>query len=123
MERYSNSAGRSDRGFWLQAYDGGPHNVDRIKRGEIFIENLSVSLLGCIQPERLAEMQGLTSDGLLQRFLPAMMGPPSFTQDQPCNDDDYNTLIRELMLTKPARLIMTDDALAVMTNLRRHLFD
>ena len=51
------------------------------------------------------------------------MGPPSFTQDQPCNDDDYNTLIRELMLAKPARLIMTDDALAVMTDLRRHLFN
>jgi hypothetical protein len=41
MERYSNSAGRSDRAFWLQAYDGGPHAVDRIKRGEVFIENLT----------------------------------------------------------------------------------
>ena len=27
MERYN--AGRSDRGFWLCAYDGGPHSVDR----------------------------------------------------------------------------------------------
>jgi hypothetical protein len=123
MERYSNSAGRSDRGFWLQAYDGGPHNVDRIKRGSIHIKNLSVSLLGCIQPDRLAEMQGLTSDGLLQRFIPVMWGPATFTQDHPCNDEAYSKLVRELIFAKPTRLIMDDAALATMTNLRQHLFD
>jgi hypothetical protein len=122
MEKYNKNAG-ADRAFWLIAYDGGPHGYDRIGRGEIFIENLSISLLGCIQPERLAEMQGLTSDGLLQRFLPIMMGPPSFNQDRPCDDDDYNKLIRELILAKPEHLVMDDAALAVMTDLRRHLFD
>jgi hypothetical protein len=123
MERYHNSASRSDRAFWLSAYDGGPHSVDRIKRGELFIKNLSASLIGCIQPLRLAEMQGLTSDGLLQRFLPVMMGEPSFPQDQPCDDKDYNELVRALIFAKPARLIMTDDAIAVMTGLRQQLFD
>jgi hypothetical protein len=123
MERYSNSAGRSDRGFWLTAYDGGPHNVDRIKRGSIHIKNLSVSLLGCIQPERLAEMQGLTSDGLLQRFVPVMWRPATFTQDRPCDDEAYARLVRELIFAKPARLIMDDAALAAMTDLRQHLFD
>lgn len=81
MERYN--AGRSDRGFWLCAYDGGAHSIDRIKRGEIFIKNLSVSLIGGIQPARLAELQGLTSDGLLQRFVPVMMGSASLPQDSP----------------------------------------
>jgi hypothetical protein len=123
MERYHNSASRSDRAFWLSAYDGGPHSVDRIRRGELFIKNLSASLIGCIQPTRLAEMQGLTSDGLLQRFLPVMMGESSFPQDQPCDDNDYSELIRALIFAKPARLIMTDDALAVMKDLRQRLFD
>src|SRR5215467_5882461 len=99
---------KADRGFWLQAYDGGPHNVDRIKRGSIHIKNLSVSLLGCIQPDRLAEMQGLTSDGLLQRFVPVMWGPATFTQDRPCDDEAYGRLVRELIFAKPARLIMDD---------------
>jgi len=40
------------------------------KRGETFIENLSVSIIGSIQPEKLGEIHGLTSDGLMQRFLP-----------------------------------------------------
>jgi len=121
MERYN--TGRGDRGFWLVAYDGGPHNVDRIKRGEMFIKNLSVSLLGGIQPARLAEIQGLTSDGLLQRFLPVMMASGSFAQDVPSNDEKYIVRVREMIFAKPARVTMSDDALAVMTELRRRLHE
>ena len=42
-----------DRGFWLQAFNGGPYIVDRISRKSGLIPNLSVSLLGGIQPEPL----------------------------------------------------------------------
>ena len=123
MERYK--PGRTDRAFWLQAYDGGPHSIDRINRGEIHVRNLSVSILGCIQPQRLAEIQGLTSDGLLQRFVPVMMGAASFPRDCPCGDEDdaYGRLVRELIFAKPARLIMDDAALKIMDELRRYLFD
>ena len=106
MERYN--SGRSDRAFWLTAYDGGPHSIDRIKRGEIFVKNLSVSLLGGIQPARLAELQGLTSDGLLQRFLPVMMTSASFPQDRPSEDENYGKLVRAMIFARPARQIMTD---------------
>jgi Protein of unknown function (DUF3987) len=123
MERYSNNAGRSDRAFWLQAFDGGSYTVDRIKRGELFIENLSVSLLVGIQPERLAELKGLTSDGLVQRFLPVMMTSARFTEDRMSDDEEYAKLVRTMIAAKPARLIMTDDALATMTALRQRLFD
>jgi hypothetical protein len=67
-EKYS-SGSRSawaDRGFWLQTCDGGPY-TGRIGRGETHVSNLSVSLLGGIQPAKLIESRGLTSDGLLQR--------------------------------------------------------
>jgi hypothetical protein len=123
MERYN--AGRSDRAFWLQAYDGGPHSIDRIKRGELHVRNLSVSILGCIQPQRLAEIQGLTSDGLLQRYVPVMMSTASFPQDCACADEAeaYSRLVRELIFAKPARLIMDDAALKIMDELRRYLFD
>ena len=56
--------------------------VDRIQRGENFVENLSVSLIGGVQPKRLAELHGLTSDGLLQRFLPTIMGASKFALDR-----------------------------------------
>jgi Protein of unknown function (DUF3987) len=122
MERYNNSGSRADRAFWLSAYDGGPRTVDRIKRGEQYIPNLSASILGAIQPARLAEIQGLTSDGLLQRFIPVMMSSAKFRQDRASEDKAYSALVRELIFAKPARLIMTDDALAIMTKLHEHLF-
>ena len=123
MERYSNNAGASDRAFWLQAYDGGPYTIDRIKRGEIFVENLSVSIIGGIQPARLAELHKLSTDGLLQRFLPVMMGTPSLPEDRDYKTDRYDVLVREMYLARPARLIMTDGALVRMEIIRRGLFD
>jgi Protein of unknown function (DUF3987) len=121
MERYSSNRG-AERGWWNCAYDGGPRSVDRIKRGELFIRNLSVSLLACVQPERLAELQGLTTDGLLQRFLPVMVGAAKFPQDLESDDEAYSKLVRELIFAKPQRLILTDDALVVMNDLREYLF-
>jgi len=123
MERYHTSSVRSERAFWNTAYDGGPHSVDRIKRGELFVPNLSVSLLCCIHPSRLNEIRGLTSDGLLQRCLPVMMASPNFPQDCECHTENYDELVRDLIQAQPAKLIMTDDALEVMNDLRQHLFN
>src|SRR6516225_837459 len=50
MERYGGAArGGSDRGFWLQVYDGEGYGFLRIKRGNIPISDFSVSILGGIQ--------------------------------------------------------------------------
>jgi hypothetical protein len=111
------------KGFWLQAFDGGPYHVDRIKRGETYIRNLSVSLLGGIQPARLAELHGLTSDGLLQRFLPVMMGQSRIPRDEPSDDEAYGKFIRDLIFARPEKLIMNDAALAIMDDLRKDLHD
>jgi len=123
MDRYNNATrATSDRAFWLKAWDGGPYNYDRINRGELFIENLSVSVLGGIQPDRLAELRGLTSDGLLQRFLVVMMTEASFTLDEPTNVNPYYALIRQLVEMPAQPLSMTNDARDKITELRRYLF-
>ena len=55
LSRYSN--GGSDRPFWLEAYSGGPHQVDRAKFDvPIFIPHLTIPAFGTIQPERLADI-------------------------------------------------------------------
>ena len=86
MEKYGGTGrgASAKRAFWLQAYDGGSYIVDRIQRGQTIVNMLSTSLLGGIQPQRLSELQGLTSDGLLQRFLPVMMGASKFASDIVC---------------------------------------
>jgi hypothetical protein len=126
MERYGGGAhgGSSDRSFWLKAYDGGPYGVDRIGRGEIHIPNLSSSLLGGIQPARMAELHGLTSDGLLQRFTPTMVRRAAVPRDIENSADlaRYNALIAALIRAPHRRMHLSNDALASMEELRTHLF-
>jgi hypothetical protein len=68
LEKY----GEGDRAFWIEAYGGRPYTVDRRKLGTrpMFIPHLAVSVLGSIQPDRLASLvlEG-DDDGLAARFL------------------------------------------------------
>ena len=126
MERYSGKGGgAADRAFYLQAYDGGRHTIDRIGRGEKFVANLSVSLIGGIQPARLAEMHDLTTDGLLQRFIPVVLKAPSFGRDEPADVSAaaFGRLIQRMLEAQPAHVIMDDDALEAFKELRQHVFN
>lgn len=65
----------SARGFYLEAWNGnGRYSYDRIGRGTIDIDAAVVSMIGTIQPGRLAEYVssavrgGSGDDGLIQRF-------------------------------------------------------
>lgn len=69
MDAYKGVGGK-DRADWLKCYDGGPNQVDRIKRGSIFVENWGVSVIGGIQPDVVRKYAAVTNhDGMLQRFL------------------------------------------------------
>jgi len=64
-----------DREFYLEAWNGtNPYTVDRIGRGTLHIPALCLSILGTIQPGKLAAYiseamsGGAGADGLLQRF-------------------------------------------------------
>lgn len=65
----------SDRSFWLECWNGtGEYTTDRITRGTIRVEATCVSVLGGMQPGKLAEYVrgavrgGFADDGLIQRF-------------------------------------------------------
>jgi hypothetical protein len=77
MDKYSGTRGSAkDRAFWLEAFNGAPYSVQRIGRGSVFIENLSISLIGGIQPEPIRKIaEDSVDDGLLQRLLPVMLKP------------------------------------------------
>lgn len=65
---------QADRAFYLECFNGnGSYTVDRIERGTIHIPNACVSIIGGIQPSKLAPLvrgavSGTSDDGLLQRF-------------------------------------------------------
>ena len=54
-----------------------------ITRGTDYVENLAISIAGCVQPGKLRRLlkemeQGYKDDGLLQRFIWIWPNPPSF---------------------------------------------
>lgn len=63
-----------DRAFYLEAWNGeGSFTFDRIGRGKTHVKNLTVSILGTIQPSMIepylrGALEGYGDDGLIQRF-------------------------------------------------------
>ncbi|MCL8000231.1 YfjI family protein [Brucella sp. 21LCYQ03] len=64
----------SDRAFYLEAFNGsGQFTYDRIGRGTVHIANCTVSIIGGVQPSRIAPIvrgaiTGTSNDGLIQRL-------------------------------------------------------
>jgi hypothetical protein len=84
LSRYG---GGTDRPFWLEAYNGGPYQVDRLKNPEpILVPHLTVAVFGTIQPDRLADVLKGADDGLASRFLWAWPEPRPFAQPSGAGD-------------------------------------
>jgi hypothetical protein len=100
MGKYNAGRGAAkDRGFWLQAFHGGPYAVDRISRGSFQIPNLSVCLLGGMQPEPLRKVvDESVDDGLIQRLFVIMLRSGALGQDEepPAAIGEYETLVESL---------------------------
>ena len=136
MDKYNGSKGaQADRGFWLKAYNGGSYISDRVSRDTCFIENLSVSALGFIQPEPIRKIANTgEDDGLLQRFTPLILRPAVRGQDTSPGAAvaEYDRLIQRLRQLRPPKsgnlyppdavLMFDDGALAIRDELeRKHL--
>lgn len=128
FERYN--SGQSPRAFYLSCWNGGPFVKDRVGRGnhdldaEIRVDNLALCILGGIQPDRLAKFRDLTSDGLLQRFLPVLMAPTERGDEyHPVQQaaGDYETLIKSINDAAPQKYHFADDALEVRGRVNDYL--
>lgn len=87
-----------DRAFYLEAWNGtGSFIFDRIQRGTTRINNLTVSILGTIQPSMIQSYLRTASetagaDGLIQRFQILVYPEPSKAfhwVDRPCRSSDH----------------------------------
>jgi Protein of unknown function (DUF3987) len=74
MGRYS---GGSDRPFWLEAWVGGRHVVERVS-GTIVINHLLVGVVGSFQPDKLARAFQGDEDGMYGRFLYGWAATPDY---------------------------------------------
>src|SRR5262245_42286789 len=74
MGRYS---GGSDRPFWLEAWVGGRHVVERVS-GTIVVDHLLVGVVGSFQPDKLARAFQGDEDGMYGRFLYGWASTPDY---------------------------------------------
>jgi hypothetical protein len=125
--RYTDT-GSTARALMLEAYDGGPQHIDRIKRGNIYVPNWSVNVAGNIQPRRLAGMgKDLADDGLFQRFLtvhakPAELGADDDKLISTTIGSDYRAVHQALAGIKPdshSPAYVDDDGVAERKNFMR----
>lgn len=103
MDQYRTGGVGRDRGEWLRLFDGGPHSIERVKRGTVFVPNWGCSILTATTP---AAMQRLTrhlpEDGLLQRFIVVLARRQGEVIDAPAREkidaerDRYTETVRRL---------------------------
>lgn len=122
MDKYGGGKGaQADRAFWLQSFNGGDYALNRVARGSAIIENLSVSMLGGIQPGPLRKVSGDTvDDGLLQRLFPIMLRTATMGHEEPTPpvNHKYKGIIEALSrLTDATPLQFDDGAQAIRRDL------
>lgn len=108
FDRYSPGG----REFWLEAYGGRPHTIDRKGSPKpLHIPFNGVSVLGGIQPEKLHDcMLNATDDGLVARFIWAWPDPiPYHRPRQIADAERLARIYRRLDGLQPARNAFTDE--------------
>jgi hypothetical protein len=126
LEKYSGGkGGAADRAFFLTAFEGGAHVVDRVGRGTVAISNLLLAICGGIQPDRLANFGDLTDDGLWQRFIPVIMAPGGLGQDVPEGGAEaaYDALVQYVLGLQSLAAVLSADAMGERQAVERRLHE
>lgn len=120
----------NQRGDWLKTYDGGSHVVDRIARGEILVENFSLTLCAGNTLDKLERnYRELPADGLMARIGMILTPPPtptaSIQQFAPGIEAAYDRLIQQLASHRerdvPFRIPLSDAALRAFEQFKYQL--
>ena len=119
IDKYGGRGAAKDRSFWLTSYNGGQYAVSRITRGVGLIPNLSVSLLGGIQPDVIRRVSSeFYDDGLLQRMLLIMMRPGGVGKDvaMPNVSRNYIQLVEKLTTLRRYGVLHFDNSAQDLRN-------
>ena len=74
VRKLTDKTSSEDRSAWVVSYESERYEMDRVGAGSIHCDNLAVSIYGNIQPQVFKQnLAALASDGLLQRFIPAVL--------------------------------------------------
>jgi 5S rRNA maturation endonuclease (ribonuclease M5) len=125
--------GGADRAEWIMAYQGGSYKIERAAQGTIIVNNWGASVLGGIQPDKIAEIANKTAeDGLLQRMWFVYLNEgmvsqiPTLEEAKTLNamQAKYHSLLEHLVLVKHNGPVhMTDEAREITQALTNKIDD
>jgi hypothetical protein len=116
VRKMTDKSSGDDRSAWVQGNNAASYSMERVGSGSTLAENFAVSIYGNIQPEVFrANLAPLTSDGLLQRFVPAVMRRERWGVGQPLPDDqsnitEYEQMLRLIFALPPATYTLSEEA-------------
>jgi hypothetical protein len=129
MGRYS---GGSDRPFWLEAWVGGRHVVERVS-GTIVVDHLLVGIVGSFQPDKLARAFQGDEDGMYGRFLYGWASTPDYrplTNEVAEIEPELQSALKALIrlpaedadnVFAPQTIPLSQEAVARFEDYRRHV--
>ncbi len=91
--------GQDDRAHWLEAWSAGAVTVEEGRGPPLHLDRFPVSVLGTLQPERLAEAMEAADDGLAARFLYVWPDAPAWCplrERRKSKSDDALRLLRRI---------------------------
>jgi hypothetical protein len=108
-----------DRSAWVVAYESAKYEMDRVTAGSVHAENFAVSIYGNIQPRVFRDnLTALSQDGLLQRFVPAVLRHHHTRLGNPVHDfmttaPQWENTLRLVYAIPPLTYKLSDEAYTV----------
>ena len=103
VQKLSDPRSGEDRSCWTKSYEADPYSMDRVgEQNTIYAENMAVAIYGNIQPVVFKDrLRSMSDDGLLQRFIPAILRENFTKRGEPIPDafstrQQWEMRIREL---------------------------
>ncbi len=117
--KITNKFSGENRSAWVVAYESSRYEMDRVSSGETHCDNFAVSMYGNIQPRVLQEhFESLTQDGLMQRFLPAVLRSDQTRLNKPVPEfltsaSQWEMTLRAVYAIEPKTFHLSPEAHAV----------
>ena len=116
VNKLVDKASGEDRSAWVVSYESEPYDMDRVGAGSIHCDNLAVSIYGNIQPRVFNQhVESLSSDGLIQRFIPAVLRSDYTRMGQPVpaymtHKTQWDQAVRAAYALQPTTYKLSPDA-------------
>lgn len=119
LNKMTDKTSGEDRSAWTRSYEAASYDMDRVGAGTIRADNLAISIYGNVQPRVLREsLSKMTTDGQLQRFVPAILDGMHAVKGKPIpaylrNDAAWEQSIRAIYSLPTMTYHLTPEAAQV----------